>query len=1075
MSNVLQVRKTLVLGLGSTGLEVARQLAEHLTWHYGSFEKAAWVRLLVLETAQPNTELGDRVLWGGMKRSEYQPYLSSPRTTGAEFGFYDWQDGATLSDVQDPADGAGNIRMLGRLCLFHPRTYDNLRRRVIADLSYLDQLTPQTVADTLGNASLNVQIHQGEVNVYVVGTLCGGTCSGGAADLGYLLDVWYPGIKRQAIFTIPHPVLSGGRSTRFKKNAYYALRELNHYQLAENAWRQQLPGSHGPHVKTNRPYDILRVVAPAGGAESDVRSLNAMIGQYLAAASGSAGFAIAARDVDAFSHLDNQARVGFMRPLFSTMGVAALDYPGEHIQRAATSRLLATTYASWLHHRVDADAVRTALQLLGGNDFDSLLKRLQEGAEQMSVVVFQETFRSLNDNVPPKVEQVRQLLREVDGRFTAMDLDREGEDAAFATLLQVIERNHAKFLQNIEGQVQQLVQRSLLDLDGGPGFLASTLRNYLNEMESWAERAQHEQPRFRQDSESLREILNRQIEEIERIQKSFDFRKKEKLKHGWEGLTQSISSYLATEINMQTLNHMERRQLIREMVEHYRKITAPLLRRLDQIHAAFSQEATRLERQWKDLAQSCPSINGKVYFEAEPPAAAGTVTRDYFNLLSQRRWPEEPITGWDETLKERAALQEVLGALEPLRGELTRDEGRSAFDPKPGTQSAIELIPPAMLTACETRARQFFAPLREQMHIAQIASDADVDTVIQASEPRLGVSAAQVSERLAGVKGCVPYDTALAFLDTAGDGQQDTPAVARVCQRVVNGLNPGRGVTDSDDPFRLLIIRERHGFTLGQMEGVVRSHQYDQHSLQSAEHCEDFRFWHTRRDVDWVDPLVAPREVEQVEEHWLAVLLLGKGSEAGLEWLPSSLGQIDAEGWYSVQDGEYYVRYAPGSDASERGLRLPLAFPAAVAKLLSSEYQLLRRTLAMRFTSFCDAQGPERVVRALDRAKRSLAVFSVADLQPADVDRIIRRAYRRNDGLSRAFFDYLTENAGDPAEFAHRWKLQGMEIEVPGKSGTYGDNGYYCPGGHWLGKSIEKLRDDQFLCRTCNNGERYWP
>ena len=58
MSDTLSIRKTLILGLGTTGKEVAEAVAEHLTWQFGGFEKAAWVRLLVLETEQPTSLLG---------------------------------------------------------------------------------------------------------------------------------------------------------------------------------------------------------------------------------------------------------------------------------------------------------------------------------------------------------------------------------------------------------------------------------------------------------------------------------------------------------------------------------------------------------------------------------------------------------------------------------------------------------------------------------------------------------------------------------------------------------------------------------------------------------------------------------------------------------------------------------------------------------------------------------------------------------------------------------------------------------------------------------------------------------
>ena len=226
-----------------------------------------------------------------------------------------------------------------------------------------------------------------------------------------------------------------------------------------------------------------------------------------------------------------------------------------------------------------------------------------------------------------------------------------------------------------------------------------------------------------------------------------------------------------------------------------------------------------------------------------------------------------------------------------------------------------------------------------------------------------------------------------------------------------------RGIIDSEDPYRLLILRERHGFTLRGPDGRRRpANRYDRPlAPETSEGCNDFKFWHTRRDVDWIDPLVPPGQVEKTEEDWLLVILLGRPANSALDWLPATRGEIDPEGWYQLAAGEFYVYYAPGCKSSEKGGRLPLAFPVAIAKLLTPEYNLLRRTLNMRFTGFCDTQGHEGVVRTVDHALRSLTIFGVADLDARRADTVMRRAYRRNDALTRAFFDFRTENLKNAA------------------------------------------------------------
>ncbi len=1074
MSETLSIRRTLILGLGTTGKEVAEAVAEHLTWQFGGHEKAAWVRMLVLETEQPVSPLGDRVLRGGISREEYAPYLNAPRTAGAAFDFFDWQDGQSLRAIDNPSAGAGNLRMLGRLCLFHPQTYDLLRRRVMRDLSDLRQLTPQSVADSLGRADLNIDIHT-DVVVYVVGTLCGGTCSGGAADMGYLLKEWNgEGIDCQAIFTLPHPQLAGSKAPRYKKNAYYALKELNHYQLAGTAWMQKLPGNDAPSRRTDKPYVILRVLMPGGPDGADVQRLNVMIGQYLAAAVGPAGGAIAARDVDAKGGMETADSVGFMRPLFSTMGVAALEYPGEHILRAATLRLVSSALERWCQHTITPERINDTLRLLGGTDFDQQLQQLTDGADRIGVALFRETFRPVAEGKPPRVEQVRQLLREVDGRLTAMELPRGEPEGALPSLLQIVEKNHQAFLDRVERDIEQFVERVLFDLDGGPGFVAAVLKEQLRRMEAWAREAQETLPEARQDAKSLREIMLEQIADVERIEESRNpFGRAEKLKHGWTVITESVNSYLQTELKMQAMNHLQRRELIAEMLNKTRQSTAVLLRRLDAMQSAFAQKAAAGNDAWRMMAAEKPPINGQVYFDAEPPAARGTVTDEYYNLLRQRTWPDEPATGWDDGRKEEAAQRDVLGALTPLVQQLRLSASQSTFDPKPGRASAQDSIPEELAQALDMRARAVFDSLRSQIHVADKAAPPDLDTVIQLSAPRLGIAAAQISPQLQGARAVRPQAQNLAFLDMS---RKET-RVAQMAARIESAIPLSRDgrITDSHDPFRLLVIQERHGFTFGQMDGVVSKHAYDLSSLQSADKgVTDFHFWHTRSDVNWIDPLVSPRRVDETEEWWLQVILLGRPSDGIFEWTPANRGEITADGWYQIANGEFRVFYPPGiPGVTDKEALLPLEFGDAVMRLLSDDYGTLRQCLSVRLAGYRDQVKEGRMVAALSEGRSALGSLGLKGLEKGHADRILRRAYGRDDGLADAFFTYETEASKDERRlFAHLFKMKGQSIPETGDE--YPANAYYCPHSNsLLGDSVETLRAAHFVCPVCN--ERYWP
>lgn len=544
-SDALQVRRMLVLGIGSTGLRICEQLAEHLTWQYGDFAKVAWVRLLVLETAQPKSPLGQRVLYGGMSASEYRPYLDAPRATGAEFGFSEWHDEKTLKSIDDPSAGAGNCRMLGRLCLFHRRTYDLLQMRVKQELGELQKLTAQRAKEQIGTmvADLNISFVQEDTLVYVVGTLCGGTGSGGCADLGYLLNAWSgSAVRRQAIFTLPHPTLGGTLAPRFKKNAYYALKELNHYMLAEHPWEQLLPGSATPHRYEQSPYDILRVVMPS--TDDDIAGLESTIAQYLAASAGQAGERVAASDSDALGMLVGGEAIGFMRPRFSTMGIASLEYPGEHIQRAATDRLLFMAYDRWRSNRVSPDLFKSALARLGGADFESLLQRLGSGGERSYIEIQRETFKPLQEGQPPRVEEVRQMLREVNGRLIAHEIPKEGLVGNIVPLVLTMENNQKDFQEGIARDVQAFVDQYLFDIETGPRFVKDALTQFLHHMEKWAVEAQHEMPTAQDDTETLRAQIDSYLAELEAQEKKTPiadlFRKKRKLDGRWDEVVTKV-------------------------------------------------------------------------------------------------------------------------------------------------------------------------------------------------------------------------------------------------------------------------------------------------------------------------------------------------------------------------------------------------------------------------------------------------------------------------------------------------------------------------------------------------------
>jgi len=1060
-NNELHVRRTLVIGLGSTGKDVVEKVAEHLNWQFGDFRKVPWVRLLALETVPGGSILGDRLIWSGMTQAEFAPYRNAPNQAGSEFDFPKWQDPATLGPLQDANAGAGNCRMLGRLCLLHPRTYSQLQMRVQKDIGELDQLTEKNIADGLGNPSLMVEKFP-EITAYVVGTLCGGTCSGGAADMGYLLEAWMPGrVQRQAIFTIPHPQFRA--APRHKKNAYYALKELNHYFLQpDNPWEQKLPGFNEPIVLKSEPYQFCYVMMPGGPDANDVPRLNGMIAQYLAAACGKAGYKVAECDADGFSHMTNARRMGFMRPRFSTLGVASLEFPGEHIQRAATNLLISSTIDGWLQNSFINN--EDMMELTRVTNFDDLQKSLVEFAEQKILSEVQNL-----KNQPVSVDAFWKIVTDIDDKIKAIN-DQPMDN--LATLLIIMKKNQDAILNGIDAEIHGFVEKYLCDIDGGPGFVAGILRKRMQDMQEWANEVAEKTPVKERDASTLYNIMQSKVEEVENIQKKIIFppwKKKEMLKDAWDQANSAATEYLNANLRLYCLKHMSRQSFLNIMMNAYKDKTALLLERLQHLEAAFGLEATTREKDYKEKSATCPEINGKVYFEKNK-----TVEDWYDKLIEATRWPNEPAGGWKIEDKRLAVRKEVLEAIKTsVLSEIRKGKGQSCFDNKPLMNNFSEYISTEIRDHLEQKAKSFFINLREREHILHLAQNADISSVISQSAPAMSISSVMIPAKLNNEEGYPAHPDDLAMMDNDTAERLMPDRMKQLSATIGLQLQlHAQEIVNSDDPFRLLIIRQSHGFTFGQMEGVVQKDDNDLLALQSTEYCQDFPFWYTRRDVTWVDPIIPSAVVERVQEEWLLTILLGLPDDGLISFMPAAKGEIDKEGWYRIINGEFDLLPLLG-DTDSNHYTMPLEFTSAINNLIMTENAKISRRLSIRLSGYLHKVGAERFVEAVDLAYRALGIFAVKDIDMKRAEELIKRYYRRNGTLAGAFFDYSTKTDKDIAsQFAHLYHHK--EDPIGEGKGVFAADAYYCPKcNNLLGNKLSALHDAMFICPVC--GERYWP
>ena len=235
----MRIRPTVVIGFGSTGKYVIANIEKYL-YEVLSADQLEIFRFVVLETAP------DAGHDASSSATRSTPVDIKPKDLGDSWKTlkvalgtdFDWCP--ENLKIGNQAPGAGNLRAGGRLMFVASTT---LITRQIQDAvnavreaaqnfgvrDKLDRLLKARGLPPMQDAIL------AEPAFLVVGTLAGGTCSGGCIDLAYLLARVQPTAAREAVFVLP----DANSPQAYKENSWAALKDLNYF--TEN------PGSY--HVE----------------------------------------------------------------------------------------------------------------------------------------------------------------------------------------------------------------------------------------------------------------------------------------------------------------------------------------------------------------------------------------------------------------------------------------------------------------------------------------------------------------------------------------------------------------------------------------------------------------------------------------------------------------------------------------------------------------------------------------------------------------------------------------------------------------------------------------------------------
>jgi len=708
---------TVVIGVGGTGAEVLSRVRRLVEETYGNLNNFPILSFLVVDTDKDykisNPEAGgsrfkdNEKHWASVsgkqvrdmvEKMDNYPWISS------------WFPRELERNITSLEAGAGQIRACGRFAFFC--NYHDIQQK------FLEATKRVKGRENLMLNRYGIKVTTNAINVFITGSLSGGTGSGMLIDLGYCIRQWLQGEGSPLVTAIvPMPTAFAGISVgdRVLANGYAAMMELSYFSDYRTEYVGQFSNSLVDEVRSKRPpFDFTYLVGTKNG-ESDFKldQIREMIAQniFLDLTSDFAPHKRSIRDniKGAWAQADPGGR-GYPKN-FMSFGLSTIEIPIAQIRTSLSNRLAQDLVSWWLNPSVQLPP--QMLELVRGD----ILKRmrltdaemiadLSAAIDRSYLAVISEWVNSIRneiatDNLLQCTQQGVNMLAKEKGKilqFVDGYLKPKVSDyrADHFRELSPDERLHGDYLTKIYDNRNQLIQRGrkaleaefyriLADRTQGPKFADAFITTVRQLFDDATEKFRREQDKIWAPKETnRRQQYEKALQDITEFKDKFGVTKQAKMEEYSESALTGLEGCLTATIQRKA--RAVGLEVIARLQEHLRVLESRFNRfnqKLIQARDLFKERADRqansadalvingiklydrreLNRLYQDLIEQWAgaSEGSKTNYQLGMDAICSTMSADVLNSAS-------PL--WKET----RAVDEVMQLFDITEIPNVRDE-----------------------------------------------------------------------------------------------------------------------------------------------------------------------------------------------------------------------------------------------------------------------------------------------------------------------------------------------------------------------------------------------------------------